>query len=218
MRHSFPDDAGDGVVSTCTERHQSEVKDSKAGWELGSASSESTQNMTRHDSITRTYPDGHEEKAEQWLPMGDQSTNAVITSSATGRPSTYAVELDNSIDTGAYEPNSAYERHYGVTPGERAGIMLTEQEADQIRNNVAGGAGVPTNATTGEALSTIMNDNRTSDAGVDDLAAGYNRNPDGSVDATKLAPGERYSPASQAVRDGKIVDTAPPSSCPGLQP
>lgn len=218
MRHRFPDDAGDGVVSTYTERHQSEVKDSKEGWELGSASSESTQNMTRHDSITRTYPDGHEESAEQWLPMGDQSTNAVVKSSASDRPSTYSIQLDNSIDTGAYVQDSAYERHYGVTPGERAGIMLTEQEADQIRDNIAGKGAVPTDWGTGETLSKIMNDNHDSDAGIDDLASGYNRNPDGSVDATKTAPGTPYSPASQAVRDGKVVDTAAPSVRPGLQP
>jgi hypothetical protein len=219
LRGRFPGDAGDGVVSTYAEHQESHVKDSVEGWKVGGASSESSQNWTRHDVITRTYPDGHQESAEQWLPMGDQSTNSVVKSSASDRPSTFAIQLDNSPESGAHVTNSDYEKEYGVAPGDRAGILLTEQEAYRIRDNVAGQGAVPENGSTGEILSTLMNDDRDSDAGVDDLKSGYNQNPGegNGVDGTKPAPGTPYSPASQAVRDGKVVDTDPPSTRPGLQ-
>lgn len=206
IRGRFPKDAGDGVVSTYAEHQESHVKDSIEGWNVGGAGSESSQNWTRHDVITRTYPDGHQESAEQWLPMGDQSTNSVVKSDASDRPATFSVTLDS---TGEGNPNRAmteYEKEYGITPGDRAGIRLTEDEAYQIRDNVDGQGAVPEGRSTGETISTLLNDNRDSDAGVDDLRSGYNANPNGGIDATKPAPGAPFDPETQAVRDGKIVD------------
>lgn len=160
---------------------------------------------TRHDTITRTYPDGHQESAEQWLPMGDPSTNSVVKSSASDRPSTFTIQLDSSSKTGGLN-TSEYQKEYGIVPGERAGILLTEKEAYTIRDNIAGDGAVPEGKSTGETLATIMTDNRDSNAGVDDLRAGYNQNPNSSVDATKPAPGTPYDPETQAARDGKVVD------------
>lgn len=205
VRGRFPTDTGDGVVSTYAERQESHVKDSVEGWNAGPASSESVQNWTRHDVITRLYPDGHQESAEQWLPMGDQSTNSVVKSGASDRPSTFAIQLDSSSETGGLN-TSEYEKEYGIVPGERAGILLSEKEAYTIRDNIAGDGANPDGRSTGETLSTIMNDNRDSNAGVDDLRAGYDQNPHGGVDATKPAPGTPYDPETQAIRDGKVVD------------
>ncbi|MGO1409719.1 MAG: hypothetical protein ACTHV2_15175 [Brachybacterium sp.] len=203
----FPDDAGQGVVSTYAEYQESHVIDDVEGWQLGGAGSESSSNSTRHDVITRTYADGHEETAEQWLPMGDQSTNSVVESGASDRPSTYAIQLDTSGEAGAHAGTSAYEKEYGVAPGERAGILLTEDEARTVRDNLAGDGAVPSDRGTGETLSILMNDDRGSEWALHDLKSGYHENPDGNgSDLSKPAPGTPYDPETQSVRGGKIVD------------
>lgn len=203
----FPDDAGQGVVSTYAEYQESHVIDDIEGWNAGGAGSESSSNSTRHDVITRTYADGHKETAEQWLPMGDQSTNSVVKSGSSDRPSTYALQLDTSGETGAHAGTSAYEKEYGVTPGERSGILLSEDEARTVRDNLAGDGAVPSDRGTGETLSILMNDNRGSEWALHDLKSGYHENPDGNgSDLSKPAPGTPYDPATQVVRDGKVVD------------
>lgn len=205
LHGKFPDDAGDGVVNTYVERQQLRTVDVTGGGKLGPMSVEGTDNMLTQETITRTYSDGHVEKAEQWSPQGDASTNSVVRSEGSGREPTYVVTMDTSGSS------AQIDSAYGVSPsGDRTSIVLTESEAATIRDHARAKQLVADDATSAETLSTLMRNDVNADATVRDLESNYAvANPDGSsepVGGSYAAPGKAFDPETQAVRDGRIVD------------
>lgn len=201
----YPTDTGDGVVETYTEHHETRKVDVSGGMKIGPGSAEKSDNMFTHESITRTYPDGHRETAEQYLPQGDSSTNSVVRSESTGRPPSYVITMDTS------EGSDGVESSYGVTPsGDRASVVLSESEAAVVADHARGKGMVPEDASDAEALSILMMNNPDADSSVLDLESN-----NAVVDSTGRsepvggeysAPGRGFDPDRQMVRDGKIVD------------
>lgn len=201
----YPSNTGDGVAETYTEHHRTRTVDVSGGVTIGPGAPEKSDNMFTHESITRTYPDGHRESAEQYLPHGESSTNSVVRSESTGRSPSYVVTMDTS------DGSDRVESSYGVTPsGDRASVVLSESEAAVIADHARGKRMVPEDASDAEVLSMLMMNNPSADDSVFDLESNY-----AVVDSTGRsepiggdysAPGRGFDPERQMVRDGKIVD------------
>lgn len=201
----YPSNTGDGVLTTYVENQRTRTVDVAGGVTTGPASSELSSNMFTQQSITRTYPDGHQESAAQWLPHGDSSMTSVVRSDASGREPTYVVTLDTSGGSRAATSS------YGLeSPGDRTSILLTEDEASVVRDHARALKLVPDDAGTAEALSMVVQRSSDADAAISNLE-GHNAIADSTgksepVGGDYRAPGRAFNPEHQSVRDGKLAD------------
>lgn len=202
----FPADAGNGVVTSYTEHQSTRIVDVTGGVTTGPLTVDKTDNMFTHQSITRTYPDGHQESAEQYVPHGDRNATSVVRSESTDRAPSYVVTLDTP------EGSDAFEKAYGVSPsGDRASVVLSESEARTIADHARGLRMVPDDASDAEAISSVLRRASDADAAVFDLES-HNATVDETgrsepIGGDYTAPGRGFDPERQTVRDGKVVDT-----------
>lgn len=205
----IPERTGPGVADAYTEQQSSRVVDVTGGATAGPLTHETTVNQFTRETVTRTYPSGHQETAEQWLPQGDSHRASVVESHSSGRPPTYVVT------TPAGDPE-VLSREYGASAprGNDSSILLTQQEADRIAEGAKAWRRVPQDASTAEALSIITSTSRTSDDAVRDMDTYHNATIDSDgkptgYDSSAKAPGQVVDPNTHQVRDGKVQPIPP---------
>lgn len=205
----FPTGEEAGVSGTYTERQTSRTVDVTGGVTAGPVTHDSTTNSFTKETIERTYPSGHTERAEQWIPQGDRSVTSVVASSSSDRAPTYVLTSPTGHD-------EAIRREYGADAplGEKSSIVLTQAEADRVAKGARAWGQVPPDASTAEALSVVMSTARTSDDAIVKLDNFHNvklddqGRPVGFDDGAR-APGRIIDPTTSEVRDGEVVQRRP---------
>lgn len=200
----FPDRAGDGVKDTYSEHTTSRTVDVTGSAKAGPLGVENRINHFSQETIERTYPSGHVERAEQWVPQGDSSPASVIVSSSSDREPTYVVT------NRAGDPR-ALQDEYGVPAptGDTSSIVLTQSEAERIAQGARAYRAVPEDASPAEVLSIITQSSRDTGDGAFTMETYHNvrlndRGEPVGFDDSAPTPGRPIDPATTVVRDGQV--------------
>ncbi len=128
------DTSVDGVTDRYTQTHTSTVGESGIGFEIDDLlDAKHSQNVSANEVIHRSYPNGHEEWAQQILVNGESTGNSVYIHGGTGRETEYQMVLG---DRPAGDDSGRGEAYWGSAhEGGDLVMTFTKEELAVMKDN-----------------------------------------------------------------------------------